>query len=382
MTAVHTKLGEICIVRRGTTITKKQTIEGEVPVIGGGTKPTYFHNESNRKANCITISGSGASAGFVNKWDVPIFASDCTTVEPKDNTQLSKFVYYFLLSQQEYIYKNFRSGAAQSHVYAKDIETLEYPILPISEQERIVAKLDAAFAEIDEAVSVVEAKETEVQQLKTSLLSSSLNGDALIWKTVKLSDVCQIQPKKAQVKARLKDSDEVSFMPMKDLGIQTMYPKSTQIKKLEKVYNSYTYFEDNDILLAKITPCFENGKLGIASKLINGVGFGSSEYIVLRCSEKVSPQYIYFCLNQPSFRITGKNQMSGAVGHKRVPLEYVENTKIYLPPIADQERIVAKLDTANFEFRNVYESIAKSKANFHALKSSILHQELQSIEVA
>lgn len=74
--------------------------------------------------------------------------------------------------------------------------------------------------------------------------------------------------------------------------------------------------------------------------------------------------------------------MSGAVGHKRVPLEYVENTKIYLPPIADQERIVAKLDTANFELRNVYESIAKSKANFHALKSSILHQELQSIEVA
>ena len=84
-----------------------------------------------------------------------------------------------------------------------------------------------------------------------------------MWKTVKLGDVCQIQPKKAQVKARLKNSDNVSFMPMKELGIQNMYPKSTQIKKLEKVYNSYTYFEDNDILLAKITPCFENGKLGM-----------------------------------------------------------------------------------------------------------------------
>jgi len=57
------KLGEACLVRRGTTITKKQTVEGEVPVIGGGTKPTYFHNEPNRDANCITVSGSGASAG-------------------------------------------------------------------------------------------------------------------------------------------------------------------------------------------------------------------------------------------------------------------------------------------------------------------------------
>ena len=160
------------------------------------------------------------------------------------------------------------------------------------------------------------------------------------------------------------------------------YPKSNQIKKLEKVYNSYTYFEDNDILLAKITPCFENGKLGIASNLINGVGFGSSEYIVLRCSEEVIPQYIYFCLNQPNFRIIGENQMSGAVGHKRVPIEYVENTEIYLPPIADQERIVTKLDAANTEFRNANESIAKSKANLLALKSAILHQELQSNEAA
>lgn len=146
------KLGEACLVRRGTTITKKNTTEGNVPVIGGGTKPTYFHNESNREANCITISGSGASAGFVNKWDVPIFASDCSTVEPKDSVQLHQFVYYYLLSQQQFIYENFRSGAAQPHVYAKDIGTLDFPILSLVEQQRIVAKLDSAFAEIDRAI--------------------------------------------------------------------------------------------------------------------------------------------------------------------------------------------------------------------------------------
>jgi Restriction endonuclease S subunits len=175
MKVVYTKLGEICNVRRGTTITKKQTIEGDVPVIGGGTKPTYFHNVSNRKANCITISGSGASAGFVNKWDVPIFASDCSTVEPKDSTQLSEFIYYFLLSKQEYIYKNFRSGAAQPHVYAKDIETIEYPILSMAEQQRIVAKLDTAFAEIDKALITLSKINDNYLSLKSSILLKNFN---------------------------------------------------------------------------------------------------------------------------------------------------------------------------------------------------------------
>lgn len=199
-----------------------------------------------------------------------------------------------------------------------------------------------------------------------------------MWKTVKLGDVCQIQPKKAQVKARLKNSDKVSFMPMKELGIQNMYPKSTQIKKLEKVYNSYTYFEDNDILLAKITPCFENGKLGIASNLMNGVGFGSSEYIVLRCGEKVIPQYIYFCLSQPSFRNIGKNQMSGAVGHKRIPKEYIESTKIYLPPIAEQERIVAKLDAAFAAIDEAINIINKNISSYSNLSLGIMQEVLNN----
>ena len=295
---------------------------------------------------------------------------------------LKEFLYYYLSSLNWDVLAGHDQKVKGKTLNKKKLNALEITLPPLAEQERIVARLDATFSEIDEAINKAEAKETEVQKLKTSLLSSSLNGDDLMWKKVKISDVCQIQPKKAQVKSKLKDSDEVSFMPMKDLGIQSIYPKSTQIKKLEKVYNSYTYFEDNDILLAKITPCFENGKLGIASNLINGVGFGSSEYIVLRCSEEVIPQYIYFCLNQPSFRIIGENQMSGAVGHKRVPIEYVENTKIYLPPIAHQERIVAKLDAANIEFRNANESIAKSKANYLALKAVILAQELQSKEAA
>ena len=374
------QLKDICAIDWGNTSLTKKSYEEEgkylaVSATGADGKISYYEHE----ADVCVLSAIGAQCGkmfFPQQQFTAI--KNTITLTPNREKVNSKYLYYLLT----YI-DLLKRGAAQPFISKGDIEKCEIPYLPpLAEQQRIVAKLDAVFAKIDEAINKAEAKETEIQKLKTSLLSSSLNGDDLMWKKIKISDVCQIQPKKAQVKLKLKDSDEVSFMPMKDLGIQSIYPKSTQIKKLEKVYNSYTYFEDNDILLAKITPCFENGKLGIASNLINGVGFGSSEYIVLRCSEEVIPQYIYFCLNQPSFRIIGENQMSGAVGHKRVPIEYVENTEIYLPPIADQERIVAKLDAANTEFRNANESIAKSKANYLALKSAILAQELKSSEAA
>jgi len=394
------KLGDVCTIYNGGTPKSKTKSywEGDIKWLTPkdmGKLDGKFVSDTARKithdglnnssaklvpANSVILS-CRAPIGhvFINECDMS-FNQGCKGLIPS-NEILVEYLYYFLFSSKQLL-NDLGKGTTFKEISSKTLSNVSFAYPPLAEQERIVAKLDAAFAEIDEAINAAVAKENEVQKLKASLLSSSFSGDAVMWKTMKLGDICQIQPKKAQVKARLKDRDEVSFMPMKDLGIQSMYPISTQIKKLERVYNSYTYFEDNDILLAKITPCFENGKLGIASNLVNGVGFGSSEYIVLRCSEKVIPQFIYFCLNQSSFRTSGKNQMSGAVGHKRVPKEYIENYKIYLPPLLDQERIVAKLDAADSEFRNVNESIAISKANYLALKSAILAQELKLSEAA
>ena len=148
------KLGDACLVRRGTTITRKQTKKGNVPVIAGGRQATYFHNQHNRKPGTITVSGSGASAGLVNYWQTPIFASDCSTIELKDKKQNIKFVYYYMQSMQELIYKEMRSGAAQPHVYAKDIANLDFPLISLKEQQRIVAKLDKVFSEIDEVIEL------------------------------------------------------------------------------------------------------------------------------------------------------------------------------------------------------------------------------------
>ena len=121
------------------------------------------------------------------------------------------------------------------------------------------------------------------------------------WALKSLSEVCQIKPPKIEARQRLSDSEPVSFVPMEDLRIGEKTFVQTQTRSLSDVLGSYTYFADGDVLLAKITPCFENGKLGIATNLTNGVGFGSSEYIVFRPGSMLDKEWLYYYLSQLHF---------------------------------------------------------------------------------
>lgn len=166
------------------------------------------------------------------------------------------------------------------------------------------------------------------------------------WTTVRLAEVCQFKPPKSIARRTLTADDEVSFVPMSDLGELSKYFEPKEVKPLRDVLNAYTYFADGDVLCAKITPCFENGKLGIARSLTNGVGFGSSEFVVMRSGPKLHPEFLYYYLSRDEFREAGARVMSGAVGHRRVPKEYFEDLPIPLPPLKEQKRIVAVLDQA------------------------------------
>jgi len=147
---------------------------------------------------------------------------------------------------------------------------------------------------------------------------------------------------------------------MEDLGIGQKFTNPRQVRPLAEVSGSYTYFAEGDVLLAKITPCFENGKLGIATGLSNAVGFGSSEYVVFRPGELVDREWLYYFLSRQSFRQEGATRMTGAVGHKRVAMEFIEAHPIPLPPIPEQKRIVAILDEA---FEGIDAAIANTEKN-------------------
>jgi type I restriction enzyme S subunit len=191
------------------------------------------------------------------------------------------------------------------------------------------------------------------------------------WITKSLSEVCTFKPQKSEARAKLASEEEVSFVPMENLGIGSKELTLTGTRSLAEVAGSYTYFAEGDVLLAKITPCFENGKLGIARNLVNGVGFGSSEYIVIRPSPEVDADFLYHFLNRETFREEGAKQMTGAVGHKRVPKEYVEGALIPVPTIEEQRRIVTLLDEAFADIATAKANAEKNLQNARALYRSV-----------
>ena len=354
------KLGDACLVRRGTTITKKNAIEGDVPVIGGGTKPTYFHNEPNREASCITISGSGASAGFVNRWDLPIFASDCSTVEPKDKMQLPKFIYYYLLSQQQFIYDNFRSGAAQPHVYAKDIETLDFLILPLLEQERIVAKLDAAFAEIDEAIENIGLKDTKLDQFKSKIISDSfIDND---WDSKMLGDCITYEKKNAK-------GSSLPYVGMENITSQSM-DLIGEIAIPEKPKSSF-HFNKRHVLFGRLRPYLRKVLVP------NFEGQCSNEIFCIKPKENIIREFLaYWLLEQ---KVSSKIEAtSTGTRMPRANMNALLEFDFPIPSIKEQKIIVSKLDLIFEKNDRAKKTLVKSKANFLALKSALLAQELQS----
>lgn len=199
-----------------------------------------------------------------------------------------------------------------------------------------------------------------------------------MWEFPALAEACEIKPSKAEARRRLSDSDVVSFVPMEDLGIDQKYVCHRQTRVLSEVIGSYTYFADGDVILAKITPCFENGKLGIAKSLEGGAGFGSSEYIVFRPSPRLDAQWLYYFLSRDSFRAEGEVHMGGAVGHKRVAKDFIENCAIPLPALKEQQRIVGILDEAFAGIATAKTNAARSLKNIGALFESQLQSLLDA----
>jgi len=214
---------------------------------------------------------------------------------------------------------------------------------------------------------------TKPKNLSATSSSAPPRANLSGWQTVKLGEVCLIKPPKSEARDHLAPDSEVSFVPMEDLGIGEKLFRVAQTKRLSEVEGSYTYFAEGDVLLAKITPCFENGKLGIARGLTNGVGFGSSEFIVFRPNVEVDREWLYYWLSREAFRLEGATRMLGSVGHKRVAKDFIEGCEMPLPPLPEQRRIVGILDEALAEIAAAKAHAERNRQNARALFESHLH---------
>ena len=276
----------------------------------------------------------------------------------------AKFLFYLTIAD------DFRSfgeaemlgAGGQKRVPEDFIKDWATSIPPLRTQHRIAQFLDEKTARIDGLIekkrALLDRLAEKRQALITRAVTKGLNPDASMkpsgiawlgdvpahWGCKRLRFTMLTNPSKREIK--LKDDELVSFVPMEAVGEYGGLNLETE-KELADVADGYTYFADNDVVIAKITPCFENGKGAIASGLKNGVAFGTTELHVMRGDENLLTEYLfYICMSHPFAKIGG-SEMYGAGGQKRVPERYLKDFRIGLPSTDEQIEIIEYINRVN-----------------------------------
>lgn len=279
-------------------------------------------------------------------------------IKEVNNHFIPDFLYYYLSSPTTYaIFEKLVKGGVVSNLNSDIVKGIDVPVPPMEVQERIVAELDKINETIEDCRELLRNLDALAQSLFYDFF-----GDPVInpkgWRIYKIKDICSVNPTKREI--RIPTSSEISFLPMEDLPINARYFTPIKVKTLNEVQNSYTYFSGEDVLFAKVTPCFENGKAGIPVNLINNIGFGSSELFVLRPNfQIINREYIYSFIRTNHFVSEAIKKLSGTSGLRRVPRTVVENFQIPVPPLELQEKFAARMEEIEAQKKTVESTIAE-----------------------
>lgn len=191
----------------------------------------------------------------------------------------------------------------------------------------------------------------------------------------KIKEVCQVNPPK---KIPLSQDTDISFVPMSAVSTDGKVDLS-EVITVEKV-KSLSVFKDGDVIFAKITPCMENGKGAVVSNLKNGYGAGSTEFTVLRPNEThISEKWLYYYLSQKHFRWTCQQNMTGSAGQKRVPAKYLAECLIPVPPLEEQQRIVARIEELFSELDAAVATLERTKEQLAVYRQAVLKEAFEGL---
>ena len=191
------------------------------------------------------------------------------------------------------------------------------------------------------------------------------------WASASIGGICQLNPGKPAANSLPADAP-VSFVPMPAVDAQTGMIADTIEKPFHEVRGGYTAFAEGDVIFAKITPCMENGKSAIARNLTNGLGFGSSEFHVLRPNGVALAEYLFYFVRQEAFRRVAEENMTGSVGQARVPAEFLRQYPVPLPPLAEQTRIIAAIVEALMHVEAARKKLAHVPVLLKRFRQSVL----------
>lgn len=327
-------LSNLAKIQKGTSITQKKAVPGAYKVVAGGMNHAYTHNTFNRDSNTITVSASGASAGYVAFWNEPIFASDCTTVRGENDEQ-TEYLYYVLKSRQDEIQAK-ASGAAQPHVYPKDLETIQIAKPDSTTLRMIVTEcksvdsnindlqtsIKLAFAKIDLAVADLygsSAPRIEIDKISASIqygLNEAMNEAGNGYKIFRMNEI---------IRGRMVDNSSMKFANI---------TSNEFIKhKLNK----------GDLLFNRTNSIEHVGKTGLFD-LDGDYCFASYLVRVVPDTNKVLPKFLEKMMNSSFFQAEAKSKASKSINQANINATVMRNIKVPVPTLSEQRKFIAQID--------------------------------------
>lgn len=283
-------------------------------------------------------------------------------------------IYYFRFIEPKL--SKMGNGSTFSAITQSDLRNLQIPIpksdirnQSTSVQNRIAEILDLADMHRQKTKAMVEKYDALAQSLFLDMF-----GD-IFGKTHKLGECCELNPKKSTI-SNLDKNTLVSFVPMAFVGEKgELFPSEN--RKISEVWNGFTFFEENDVVFAKITPSMENGKGAIMKNLTNQIGFGTTEFHVLRPLNGISNSYwIYYLTANPRFRYEASKYMVGSAGQKRVSTDYLQNFKVNLPPLSLQNEFAERIQEIEKQKELAKQALKKAEELFGSLLQKAFSGEL------
>lgn len=340
------------------------------------------------RKNDLVIS-EGGEVGKTALWQDEI--QECYIQNSVHKLTLNKecnpkfYLYFFYFLGHVGYFKSIVNLVSIMHLTYEKLRRIEVPVPPLEVQQKMVDYLDIKLSEIDTQVSLLTSKRDAYLRLKKSIINHAvthgLNPNVKMkdsgiewigevpehWEVKRMKDICALSP-------NIKSCSEYeygSYLPMEGLRLDQIETSDELVSTLQ---GKYTPFEDNDLLVAKVTPCFENGNIAIAKGLTNGVGFGSSEIFVLRANKYNNIRFLFYMSLSSKFQDKACATMCGVGGLKRISPLFMKTYIMAIPPSTEQRAIATYLDDKCAKIDTIVSNLDKQISRYGDLKRSLIEE--------
>lgn len=289
----------------------------------------------------------------------PFFRGAEGTVLLKPKSIFEPQYYYYVLN---YIISNLIDNTKYER-HNKYLKNLYIPLPPKEVQEKIIYEIE----DIENAAATCVGKIIDIKNKIESICLDAYKH----YPAKHLNQIAITNPSKSEISS-IGNGTSVSFIDMASVSNDGYIATQTDRNLGSLKKGSYTYFKENDIIIAKITPCMENGKCGLAKNLTNGIAMGSSEFHVIRVGDEVVSKFIFSFLNRKVVRNEAEKNMTGASGHRRVPISFYEQLSVPVPSIEEQQKIVTEIEALEGEITKAQQIIDNAPAQKIAILKKYL----------